>query len=281
MKELEISLAFSPCPNDTFIFDALVNNKIDTEGLQFNYAIEDVETLNKAAFTNKYDVSKLSFHAFYKVLTHYACLTSGAALCDDFGPIIIGKRNIPPLEFKNMTLAVPGLLTTANLIFNHFFEARQCIPFFFSEIENAVLTNKADIGIVIHENVFSFKKKNLFELQNLGKLWQKNYNLPIPLGCIAVKRSLPEYMKQKINGLIKKSIIYAFENPNASYNFVKKNVQGTPDDIIQKHINTYVNDYSISMNDKALTAIMFLYNDLISKKAISDSKVELFINKRI
>jgi len=278
MKTHNITLAFSPCPNDTFIFDALINNKIDTEGLLFKYAVEDVETLNKAAFMQKYDVCKLSFHAFYHVAAHYVCLTSGAALCDNFGPVVIAKKLFKKDEFKHLTLAVPGLHTSGTLLFKHFFETKQLIPFLFSDIENAVLTDKADMGVVIHENVFSYKKKNLLALANLGNIWHKKYKLPVPLGCIAIKRNIPDSIKIKINHLIKKSIIYAFENPTSSYIFVKQNAQDTDDKIIQKHISTYVNDYSLNLNDMAKASILLLYNNWLEKNIRQSSVKEFFIN---
>jgi len=272
-----ITLAFSPCPNDTFIFDALVHNKIDTEGLQFSYAIEDVETLNKAAFSLKYDVSKLSFHAFYHVLSDYICLNSGAALCDNFGPVLIGKKFYKKHEIEKLSVAVPGLYTSAALIFNHFFNAQTLIPFLFSDIEQAVSEGKTDLGVIIHENVFTFKDKGLTEVANLGKLWKNTYQKPVPLGCIAVKRSLPSDIQKKINKLIKKSIIFAFENPSSSICFIKQNAANTSDTIIKKHIETYVNKYSIDLNDDAKNIIHFLYKELVNKGLFDLKETELFI----
>jgi len=272
-----ISLAFSPCPNDTFIFDALVHNKIDTEGLQFSYHIEDVETLNKAAFNQQYDVSKLSFHAFYHVIKNYICLTSGGALCDNFGPVLIGRKFYEKHEIEKSSVAVPGLYTTAALIFNHFFKAKSLIPFLFSDIEQTVLDGKTDLGVIIHENVFTFAEKGLIEVANLGRLWESNYHKPIPLGCIAVKRSLPLNIQRKINNLLKKSIIFAFENPTSSKEFVKQNATNTSEAIIKKHIDTYVNKYSIDLTNEAKNVILFLYEDMVKKGFISSSKGAVFI----
>ena len=274
---IPITLAFSPCPNDTFIFDALVHNKIDTEGLQFKYQIEDVETLNKAAFNQQYDVSKLSFHAFYHVLSDYICLNSGAALCDNFGPVLIGKRFYEKEEIDKLTVAVPGLFTTAALIFNHFFKAKSLEPFLFSEIEQKVLEGKTDLGVIIHENVFSYTEKGLIEIINLGKLWNNTYQKPVPLGCIAIKRSLPLKIIKKIDELLKKSVIFAFENPTSSNQFVKQNAANTSEIIIRKHIETYVNKYSLELNEDAKDVIHLLYNDMVNKGFINTSKEILFI----
>jgi len=271
-----ITLAFSPCPNDTFIFDALVHEKIDTEGLHFDYCMQDVETLNQAAFGGQYDVSKLSFHAFYHVLSTYACLTSGSALCDNFGPVLIGKKGHKKHDIEKLTVAVPGMYTSAALIFNHFFKAQALVPFLFSDIEQIVLDGKADLGIIIHENVFTYEEKGLVEVVNLGKLWSSAYKMPIPLGCIAVKRSLPTDIQLKINRLIRKSIAFAFENPLSSRDFVKQNAVNLSDRIIKKHIETYVNHYSIELNADAKKVIQFLYEDLLKKRIINSNKIALF-----
>ena len=273
----EITLAFSPCPNDTFVFDALVNGRIDTEGLCFKVAIEDVETLNQKAFNGVYDVTKLSMHALFHVANDYTGLVSGGAFCDDFGPVLVSKQAYSKEDIKNLTVALPGMFTTAAQIFKHFFNARKLIPVMFSDIEKTILEGKADMGVIIHENVFTYNKNGLREIENLGLLWRHKYSMPVPLGCIAVKRNIPYEIQKKINGLIKKSLVYAFENSEDSYNFVKQNAPLTADEIIKKHIDTYVNSYSLQMNQKAFEAVSILYRDGLSRGDFSDINSDLFI----
>ncbi|MDD3876400.1 MAG: 1,4-dihydroxy-6-naphthoate synthase [Bacteroidales bacterium] len=274
-----ISLAFSPCPNDTFIFDALVNGKIDTEGLEFDTHIADVEALNKAAFSNTYDVSKLSYSAFFNIVENYVAMTSGSAFCDDFGPILLAKKQFHKEEFSKLTVAVPGLYTTAAMLYRYFYNASALKPYLFLDIENAVINNQVDMGVVIHENVFSFQKKGLVEIANLGKIWNKTHNLPVPLGCIATKRTLKRELKLKINKLIKKSISYAFENPESSALYVRKHAPETPDDIIKKHIATYVNTYSIEINEAAYKSVLLLYNEACRINLIKRTKKAIFVTK--
>ncbi len=281
MEYSEITLAFSPCPNDTFIFDALVNGKIDTEGLHFSVFVEDVESLNQKAFNAVYDVSKLSIHAFCHVASDYIGLTSGGAFCDDFGPVLVSKVSYTQDDIKNLVVAIPGLFTSSAHIFRHFFNPWKLVPVLFSDIEQVVLEGKADMGVIIHENVFTFKEKGLSEVVNLGKLWQERYNLPVPLGCIAVRRSFPYGLQKKINSLIKKSLIYAFENPTDSFNFVRKYVPLTSDDIIKKHIDTYVNAYSLQMNQNAFDAVNILYEDGVMLGDIQGIKKDLFIKEMV
>ncbi|OQA00339.1 MAG: 1,4-dihydroxy-6-naphtoate synthase [Bacteroidetes bacterium ADurb.Bin408] len=273
----EITFAFSPCPNDTFMFDALVNGKIDKEGLNFRFVVEDVERLNEKAINEVYDVSKLSIHAFCHVAVDYVGLTSGGAFCDDFGPVLVSKDNYTQEDIKNLVVAIPGLFTSAAYIFRIFFNPRKFLPVLFSDVEKVVFEGKADMGVIIHENVFSFHEKGLKEVLNLGKLWQERFSLPVPLGCIAVRRSLPGEVQKKINNLIQKSLKYAFENPTDSYNFVKRYAPKTSDDIIKKHIDTYVNAYSLQMNQSAFDAVNILYNEGVMQGDIQEINEDLFI----
>lgn len=253
-----IKLAFSPCPNDTFIFDALVHQKIDTGSLNFEYDIADVEVLNRAAFNQKYDVSKLSFNALLHVLPFYVSLTYGAAFCDNFGPVVVMPAGKKITGTSHLTVAVPGLYTTAAMIFKKFFKARRLLPVHFTEIEDTVLQGKADIGVVIHENVFTFKQKKLDAFARLGQLWHNTYKLPVPLGCIAVKRDMPAELQTELNELIGKSIKYAMQNPDAAESFIKTHADNTSGEVIRRHIKTYVNDYSLHLSPEAKKAVAIL-----------------------
>lgn len=259
MKNIKLSLGFSPCPNDTFIFDALVHNKIDTEGIEFDYFLSDVEELNQQALQNIPDVSKVSFHAFLFLRNKYTLLNSGSALGENVGPILISKKKYSLYEINDLRIAIPGKLTTANLLLK--IAAPKAInktEIIFSEIENAVIENKFDAGLIIHENRFTYQKKGLKKIIDLGEFWENLTQTPIPLGGIIAKKSLPNDIIEKLNRIIKRSVLFAMKNPDSSKNFVKQNAQKMADDVIEKHINLYVNNYTIDLGEKGKEAINVL-----------------------
>tara|TARA_B110000238_G_scaffold12127_1_gene11892 strand:+ start:2672 stop:3478 length:807 start_codon:yes stop_codon:yes gene_type:complete len=253
-----LTLGFSPCPNDTFIFDALVHHKIDTEGLMFEVVFADVEQLNKWAFQGKLDVTKLSYNAFTHCQKDYALLDSGSALGNNCGPILIKKKNT---IFNNESkIAIPGKYTTANMLLNIAFPKNQNkVETIFSEIENQVLDGEADAGLIIHENRFTYKDKGLDKVSDLGEFWEKETGLPIPLGGIVVKRELPLSEQKKIERVIRRSVEYAFENPSSSADFVKFHAQEMEKKVVDAHIALYVNDYSISLGKKGRKAVKLLF----------------------
>jgi len=262
MKNTKLSLGFSPCPNDTFIFDALVHNKIDTEGLEFEYFMADVEELNQKALKSLADVSKVSFHAFLFLRKNYTLLNSGSALGENVGPLLISKKKYSLNEIDDLKIAIPGKLTTANLLLKIVApNALNKTEMVFSEIENAVIENKFDAGLIIHENRFTYQKKGLNKIVDLGEYWEKLTNSPIPLGGIIAKKSLTENTIEKLNRIIKRSVLFAMKNPESSKDFVKQNAQEMADDVIEKHINLYVNNYTIELGDRGKKAI----NTLIQK----------------
>ena len=255
---MKLSLGFSPCPNDTFIFDALVNHKIDTEGLIFEVVFADVEQLNKWAFQGKLDITKLSYNAFTHCVRDYVLLDSGSALGNNCGPILIKKSNtILKMDSK---IAIPGKYTTANMLLNIAFPKNQNkVETIFSEIESLVLEGKVDAGLIIHENRFTYKDKGLKKVIDLGEFWEKETGLPIPLGGIVAKRELPFLEQKKIERVIRKSVKYAFENPSSSADFVKCYAQEMEKKVVDAHIALYVNDYSISLGEKGREAVKLLF----------------------
>src|SRR6266404_6858610 len=197
---MKLSLGFSPCPNDCFIFDALVNNKIDPEGFQFDVVLEDVETLNQWALKDKLDITKLSFPALFQSTDKYILLNSGSALGKGVGPLLISKREqrMENEEVNNATIAIPGLNTTANLLLSFAFPgATKKIPMIFSGIEDAVLTGKTELGVIIHENRFTYQQKGLHKVLDLGEYWENKMNVPVPLGAIAIKRKIERAVAEK------------------------------------------------------------------------------------
>ena len=255
---MKLTLGFSPCPNDTFIFDALVHHKIDTEGLVFEVVFADVEQLNKWAFKGKLDITKLSYNAFTHCVNNYALLDSGSALGNNCGPILIKKPNT--ILNNKSKIAIPGKYTTANMLLNIAFPKNQNkVETIFSEIEKQVLDGRADAGLIIHENRFTYKDKGLNKVSDLGEFWEKETGLPIPLGGIVVKRELPFSEQKKIERVLRKSVEYAFANPNSSFDFVKCHAQEMEKEVVDAHIALYVNDYSISLGEQGRKAVKLLF----------------------
>lgn len=258
MKKIEI--AFSPCPNDCFIFDALIHKRIDTRGWDFQPVLADVETLNEAAFQKKYAVTKLSYHAFAYCCNDYIMLESGSALGHNCGPLLISKREISQEEVAkgNLRIAIPGKYTTANFLMGIAFpEAKNKEQMVFSEIEDAVLSGKVDAGLIIHENRFTYESRGLRKIVDLGEFWEKRTNRAIPLGGIAMQRELEG--KREISNLIRESVEFAFANPEASMPYVREHAQEMSEEVMKKHIALYVNRLSVSLGEGGRLAIDTLF----------------------
>jgi 1,4-dihydroxy-6-naphthoate synthase len=277
-----LSLGFSPCPNDTFMFDALVHEKIDTEGLHFNVVMEDVETLNLKADQSMLDVTKLSFAAFTHLTEKYQLLNSGSAIGKGVGPLVISKNMLAVggLENETLRIAVPGKNTTANFLFTLFFpKAKNKAEIIFSDIENAVLSGDADAGVIIHENRFTYEKKGLKKVCDLGELWEKETGHAIPLGGIAVRRSLPQDVKEKIDRVLRRSIAFAFANPDSGRSYVKAHAQEMEEEVMRRHIETYVNDFSLDLGVEGKSAIHFLFQKAMEAGMIASMPQNIFISQ--
>jgi 1,4-dihydroxy-6-naphthoate synthase len=265
----KISLAFSPCPNDTFIFDAMVHHKIDTEGFEFEYEMADVEELNHAAFNNKYDVCKVSYHAYLYLIEKYVLLHSGSALGNDVGPLFICKNNINKENYSNINVALPGKYTTAALLLSLAFpEIKHKQNIIFSAIEEGVLSGKFDAGVIIHENRFTYHERGLQLIADLGKAWYQLTQQPIPLGGIVIKRDLPASTHQSINRMLKRSIEFAFQHPDSGMDFIRCNAQEMSEEVMYKHIQLYVNDYSLNLGINGMKAVRKLFEIAVEKKLI-------------
>jgi 1,4-dihydroxy-6-naphthoate synthase len=258
------------------MFDALLHNKIDTKNYNFELNIADVENLNKLAFSNSSDISKISYNAFFHVTENYQLLNAGSALGKNCGPLIISKRKIYPDELKDCKIAIPGINTTALLLLKSFFpQATNIKEYLFSNIEEVVLSNECDAGLVIHETRFTYKEKGLKLIADLGNLWEDKFNLPIPLGGIAIKRSLPENVKTDINNILKSSIEYAFTNPNSSMNFMKQNAVELDEQIIKKHVALYVNNFSLDLGIEGKKSVEKLMEEFgkVNGNVVLDSNI--------
>ena len=252
---MKLTLAFSPCPNDTFIFDALVNHKIDTGDFDFEVVLADVETLNQHAIEQRFDITKISYGVFHKVMKDYAILNSGSALGSGVGPLLISKNHQDNYAIEKQQIAIPGENTTAHFLFSTAFpNALNKIFLRYDEIEAFVLNDKG-LGVIIHENRFTYADKGLHKIIDLGDFWETQTQSPIPLGGIVVKKSIEKGVQKQIDQLIKQSIEFAFSNYPKLADYVIKHAQEMSEDVMRNHIDLYVNDFSIALGEKGRRAI--------------------------
>ncbi|MHB8208410.1 menaquinone biosynthesis family protein [Mucilaginibacter sp.] len=278
---MTLTLGFSPCPNDTFIFDALIHHKIDTEGLDFEVFYDDVETLNQKAFRGELDITKLSYHAFAYVADSYVLLDSGSALGFGVGPMLISDVEISISDLKNnpnYKIGIPGKYTTANFLLGLAFpEALNKQELVFSDIENAVLDGRVDIGLIIHENRFTYQDKGLKKIIDLGDFWEKETGCAIPLGGIVVNRSLPLDVQHKINRVLRRSVEFAFSNPKSGLGYIRSYAQEMSEEVMYKHIDLYVNRYSVELGEEGRKAIKLLFDTAAEKNVIPEIKEDIFL----
>ncbi|WP_231425545.1 menaquinone biosynthesis family protein [Pedobacter sp. Leaf250] len=281
---MKLTLGFSPCPNDTFIFDALIHHKIDTEGLSFEVSYDDVETLNQKALRGDLDITKLSFHAFAYVAHQYALLDAGSALGFGVGPLLISKNHFDENDSRLQTpnsdlkIGIPGKYTTANFLlgiaYPHLQNKQEMV---FSEIESALLEDKIDLGLIIHENRFTYQDKGLNKIVDLGDYWEKLTGCAIPLGGIVINRNLDREVQLKVNRLIRQSVEFAFAHPKSGIDFIRKHAQAMDESVMYKHIELYVNKYSINLGDEGRKAVDTLFTLAAEKGIIPPIKANLYV----
>jgi 1,4-dihydroxy-6-naphthoate synthase len=276
---MNFSLGFSPCPNDCFIFDALVHKKIDTQGIDFSVIMEDVEALNNKAFKQELDITKLSYHAFIYLTHQYALLNSGSALGFNCGPLLVKDSKNEIKDINAASIAIPGKYTTANFLLSLAFpDAKNKKEILFSDIESAVLSHQVDAGLLIHENRFTYEQKGLEKIIDLGEFWDSLIHAPIPLGGIVVKRSIDVKFQKTIDSLIKQSVEFAFANPESCMDFVKQHAQEMSEEVMKKHIALYVNDFSVDLGTVGKNAIQLLFDKAIETKLIEVVAPQIFVS---
>ncbi|MEY4586469.1 MAG: hypothetical protein RIT05_887 [Bacteroidota bacterium] len=279
---MKLRIGFSPCPNDTFIFDALVHGKIDTGEIQFEPILEDVETLNEWALEGKLDITKLSFPAFFSTRNHYQLLDAGSALGQGVGPILVTKDTVPLTadQINHRKVLLPGSNTTAHLLFSLAFPAATQKEFLiFSAIDDALQKDSQLLGVLIHENRFTYEKKGLNKIVDLGSFWEENWQVPIPLGGIAIRRSFTYELKKQLEEWIRKSLALAWANYPQLSPFVQLHAQEMEEDIMRKHITLYVNEYSRSLGETGQHAINVLFKKYmeLQKKPTEENQFPLFV----
>jgi len=280
---MNFTLGFSPCPNDTFIFDALVNKKIDTGDFDFKVRPEDVETLNNLAKNEMLDFTKISYGVLPLITKKYIVLNSGGALGKGVGPLLISQKPVAFNEVENYTIAIPGENTTAHLLFSLAFpNVKKKIFKRYDEIENAVLESGNVLGVIIHENRFTYMERGLNKIIDLGNFWEEKTSFPIPLGGIVSKRTIDEKTSMQVDGLIRESIEYAFEHYPLITDYVKQHSQEMEEAVMKKHIDLYVNKYSINLGEdgkKAVRKFMEIYQHTRNNAGPAMISDELFLKE--
>lgn len=254
---MKIKIGISPCPNDTFIFEAIYAKKIDVSPFEFEFYFEDVQTLNSMSNAGSLDVIKLSYAQYFNVIDEYVMLKSGGALGKGVGPLLIAKEHFEDRYIRTKKVAIPGRNTTANFLLDFAYPiAIEKINHTFSNIEKAILDQDVDAGVIIHENRFTYQDKGLVLIKDLGQHWEEKTKLPLPLGGIAMKRSIDPEVKKRMNQLIKQSILESRKTyPNIG-GFIKYHAQEMKEEVIRQHINLYVNEYSLDIGTVGIMAVI-------------------------
>jgi 1,4-dihydroxy-6-naphthoate synthase len=275
---MKLTLGFSPCPNDTFIFDAMVHGRIDTEGLEFDYFLADVEELNRKALAAESDITKVSYHAYAYMAGNYLILDSGSALGHRNGPLLVSRRDIDSSELTDARIAIPGKYTTANLLFSIAWpDARNKQEYLFSDIPDVLLRDEADAGLIIHETRFTYARKGLVKIADMGEFWEKLTGLPIPLGAIVINRNIPEEIALKVNRIIRRSLEYAYRDSFASYSFVAQNANDMDSTVMNNHIKLFVNEYTLDLGTRGKEAINEMFRIAGGKRVIPSLPERIFL----
>ena len=276
---MPLSLGFSPCPNDTFIFDAMIHGKVDTEGLSFDVYMDDVEALNRRAFEGTIDITKLSYHAFAHLTQRYNLLDAGSALGRNCGPLLIAKKILSGEEVNAARIAIPGKMTTANFLISLAYpQAQHKSEVLFSDIEEAVLDGRFDAGLIIHENRFTYEQKGLVKIRDLGEYWESTTGFPIPLGGIVVRRDLPLDVRQRVNRVMRRSVAYAFAHREDEMPFVRAHAQSMEDAVMAAHIELYVTDFTLELGEQGRAAVREMFRIAGELGVVEGMRPDIFLD---
>ena len=277
-KNMKLSLGFSPCPNDTFIFDALIHKKVDTEGLDFEIYMEDVEALNTRAMAGELDITKLSYHAYAYLTDQYVLLNSGSALGQNCGPLLIAKNQLTQEAIELGKIAIPGKYTTANFLLSLAYpQATNKVEMLFSDIEDAVISGSVQAGLIIHENRFTYEDKGLIKIKDLGEYWESTTQLPIPLGGIVINRRLPLEVQKTFDRVLNRSVTYALQHPDQTMDYVSQYAQEMDPKVMLQHIGLYVNHYTQTLGQEGRAAVNRLFEMAASRLGISFQQTDFIL----
>ncbi len=277
-----MKLSFSTCPNDTFIFYAIANKKVDLEGIEFEISMHDIDVLNRnAASANAPEITKISSNAYgIDLWKRYVTLDSGAALGRNNGPVLVAKDYFDPSEMTTKKILIPGINTTANLLFSVFYpDAKNKTPMLFSKIEGEVLSGNYDCGLLIHEGRFTYKDRGLVKIVDFGEQWEQVMHRPIPLGTIIARRDIGIDTAQKVSRIIRRSIEYAYAHTDEAMPYIRQYARELSDEVIKSHIGLYVNEFSVDLGKEGKDAITFLYQKAKEVGMIEEMPKEMFLSK--
>ncbi len=275
---MKLTLGYSPCPNDTFIFYALTHGRLNVPGLEVTETLADVETLNLRAMKAELDLTKISFHALAYLREHYCLLRSGGAMGRGCGPLVVSRGDEDMETLKGKVIAVPGRFTTAHLLLMLYGEGYENVSVMpFDSIMDAVVSGEADAGLVIHEGRFTYAARGLRKVVDLGELWESETKLPIPLGGILAKRSLGADTVKLAEAAIRRSVEYAFAHRDETRSYIKAHAQELDDEVIDSHIALYVNEFSLDMGDDGVQAVEALFGMAEQRGIIPASNLPLFL----
>jgi 1,4-dihydroxy-6-naphthoate synthase len=271
-----LSLGYSPCPNDTFIFYALVHKRIPFEGFSLREQLEDVETLNRMAFEGRLDITKISFHAYAYLRDQYTLLRSGGALGKGCGPLLVARQGHTSIDLTNQRIAIPGEFTTAFLLLRLYDpRVQNIIVLPFHQILHAVQHGMAEVGLIIHESRFTYQHFGLRKVLDLGDWWEQVSGYPIPLGGIIMKRSFDKELVKLMEEKIRQSIRYAQMHPEEPRAYIREHAQEIEDSVIRLHIDLYVNEYSLDIGSEGEKSIRFLFSKAEQKGIIPRSPYDI------
>lgn len=273
----QLTLGYSPCPNDTFIFNALIQGLIPCPDVVFEERLEDVETLNQLALARQLDLTKISYHAFGHLRNDYVLLHSGGALGRGCGPLVVATQPLTMEQLKHQQLLIPGELTTANLLLQLYgseFSNLRILPF--DQIMPALQRGEAAAGVIIHESRFTYQQHGFHQVLDLGQWWEQQTGLPIPLGGILAKRSLPNALIEQIDQALSASVRYAQENPQAAADYIRNHAQELSDNVTRDHIKLYVNEFSVDLGDEGIAAVKELLSRAEKRGLIPACSLPLF-----
>ncbi|MBN1958851.1 MAG: 1,4-dihydroxy-6-naphthoate synthase [Desulfuromonadales bacterium] len=273
----KLSLGYSPCPNDTFIFYALVHDKVPCPGVSFQEQLDDVETLNQLALNGQLDLTKISYHALGHLRQHYVLLHSGGALGRGCGPLVVSAKATTMDQLRGRKIAIPGQLTTANLLLQLYGEGYDDLLILpFEKIMAAVKNGDAAAGVIIHESRFTYQQSGLTQVLDLGQWWEEDSGSPIPLGGILAKRELGSELINRVDSALRQSIHYAYAHPEEPRHYIREYAQELEDNVINSHIGLYVNDFSIDLGQEGITAITTLFTRAEDRGLIPPCDLPLF-----
>ncbi|MDX2495059.1 MAG: 1,4-dihydroxy-6-naphthoate synthase [Desulfuromusa sp.] len=276
----QLSLGYSPCPNDTFIFYGLIHGKVPCPEVKFIEQLEDVETLNQLALKGQLDLTKISYHALGHLRENYVLLRSGGALGRGCGPLIIATENTSMAKLRGKKIAIPGQLTTANLLLQLYSDGYEDVLILpFNQIMDAVKQGQVDAGVIIHESRFTYQQYGLKRILDLGQWWEKESGYPIPLGGILAKRNLGARLIKKIDAALRQSIEYGYAHPQEPQDYIKQHAQELDNNVISSHIELYVNSFSLDLGDEGVKAVNCLLSRAEERGIIPPCGLPLFIEE--